>query len=126
MAEGIARSRYGHRATFASGGTHAITGSGPSAHSVTAAAEIGIDIAYIRASHIPAHPIPDKIYVMTEHHRSHVVRELPDLADRVELLDPFGHPVPDPYGMDLDSYRAARDQIVSAIEQRASEWEVTQ
>lgn len=124
MAEGIARERYGDIATFASAGTIAMRGSPPTDHAVTATAEVGADIRDLRGSSLSlsTDPLPDKIYVMTARHVADVERALPGLADRVELLDADGD-IADPYGFDADFYRATRDQIAAAIDQRASEWE---
>ncbi len=124
MAEGIARSRHGDRATFSSAGTIAIRGSAPTPTAATAAAELGVKIADLRGLQLSRAftPIPDHIYVMTRRHRDRVVAAFPGLAERVELLDPQGE-VADPYGYDLDVYRAARDQIAAAIDERSKEWE---
>lgn len=126
MAEGIARARHGDLATFSGAGTVAVRGSAPTTPATTAAEEIGVDIAALRATQLSKafSPIPDHIYVMTSRHRDRVISAFPGLADRVELLDPNGE-IPDPYGYDLDVYRAARDQIAVAIDERAREWAPT-
>lgn len=123
MAEGIARARHGDKATFSSAGTIAVRGSAPTPAAASAAAELGVDISDLRALQLSKSfsPIPDHIYVMTNRHRDRVIAAVPGLADRVELLDPNGE-VADPYGYDLDVYRAARDQITAAIDQRSKEW----
>jgi len=124
MAEGIARARYGDRATFASAGTMAVRGSPPTEAAVVAAGEFGVDINTIRAAGLAksTDPLPDKIYVMTARHVAAVQRAIPGLAERVELLDPEGD-IADPYGFDLDFYRGTRDQIAAAIDRRAAEWD---
>jgi len=123
MAEGIARERFPDLATYSSAGMVAVRGATPTSSAVAAAAEIGIDISDLRAAPVRkgSNPLPDHIYVMTAGHLERVVAAFPGLAERVELLDPEGE-VPDPYGYDLDSYRAARDQIERAIEARSREW----
>lgn len=123
MAEGIARYRYSSLATFSSAGTMAIRGSAPTAAAQEAAAELGVDISGLRGSALSqsTDPLPDHIYVMTERHRARVAAALPGLAERVELLDSDAE-VADPYGMDIETYRAARDQIAEAIDGRAAEW----
>ncbi|MCP3977057.1 MAG: hypothetical protein GY720_21425 [bacterium] len=123
MAEGIARARYGDRATFSGAGTIAVRGSVPTTPATTASDEIGVDIRDLRATQLNKSfsPLPDHIYVMTNRHRERVISAFPGFADRVELLDPNGD-VPDPYGYDIDVYRAARDQIAAAIDARAKEW----
>ena len=123
MAEGIARDRYPDLATFGSAGTRAVRNSAPTDSAVTVTAEFDIDIGGLRSSSLrnAFSPIPDHIYVMTERHRSRVVQDFPGLADRVELLDPVGD-IADPYGLDTAFYRATRDKIAAAIDQRAQEW----
>lgn len=123
MAEGIARDRYGHLATFASAGTYAVRGSAPTEAATTAAREVGAEISEIRGVSLArgTDPLPDRIYVMTERQRQKVNAALPGLADRVELLDPAGE-VADPYGLDIGVYRRTRDQISAAIDARAREW----
>jgi len=123
MAEGIARSRYADLATFSSAGTAALHRSGPTSPATKAAAEIGADISGLRATSLRrgADPVPDHIYVMTERHRSRVIATHPALAERVELLDPEGD-IADPYGLDIDFYRATRDRIAAAIDRRAPDW----
>jgi protein-tyrosine-phosphatase len=123
MAEGIARSHFPDLATYASAGTVAVRGAAPTASATTAAAEIGIDISALRAGALSkgSDPLPDHIYVMTTGHLERVIAAFPGLAERVELLDPDGE-VADPYGYDLETYRATRDQILTAISARSREW----
>lgn len=98
-------------------------GSTPTEAAVITADELGVDINSLRATSLAktTDPLPDKIYVMTARHSALVASALPGLAERVELLDPDGD-VADPYGYDLDFYRATRDQIAAAIELRAADW----
>ena len=123
MAEGIARDRFADLATYASAGTVAIRGATPTPNAVAAAGEIGIDISALRAGALRrgSDPLPDHIYVMTTTHLDRVVAAFPGLAERVELLDPEGE-VSDPYGYDMEVYRATRDQIVRALEARSRDW----
>ncbi len=46
---------------------------------------------------------------------------LPDAADKIELLDPSGSGIPDPFGHDLDAYRRTRDAIARAVDARLTE-----
>lgn len=123
MAEGIARDRYPELATYASAGTMAIRRSAPTGPAMDVTHEIGIDISSLRGASLSEtlDPVPDIIYVMTEHHLIRVTSNHPELADRVELLDPDGE-IADPYGSDTGVYRAARRQIETAIESRAVDW----
>lgn len=103
----------------------AVRGAAPTTPATAAANEIGVDISGLEATQLNKsfHPIPDHIYVMTSRHRVRVIAAFPGMADRVELLDRRGE-VADPYGHDLEVYRAARDQIAAAIDARAQEWQV--
>ncbi|MBI1323975.1 hypothetical protein GC170_12430 [bacterium] len=64
----------------------------------------------------------DLVYAMTQSHRDVLVMEFPEMADRVELLDPDDYDVPDPYGQHLSVYRMTVDAIREALELRAGAW----
>ena len=64
----------------------------------------------------------DLIYAMTRSHRDLLLMDFPDLADRVELLDPDDYDVPDPYGQSLSVYQMTADAIREALELRAKTW----
>ena len=49
--------------------------------------------------------------------------DLPDLADRVELLDPDDYDVPDPYRQSLSVYQMTAEAIRKALELRAKTWD---
>ena len=125
MAEAVARTRLAERGVqFESAGLYALSGTPASDHAATAVAEMGSD-----ASDHEARPITremaegaDNIYVMTRAHREALLHMGADLEDKVELLDPAGADIPDPFGQDLEVYRAVRDRIVNAIESRAADW----
>lgn len=121
MAELIARHRHGTTHTFDSSGTWAMTGWGMTDLAAEALSEIGIeDDGHVARPFLDAAAarLPDAIFVMTADHRREVLRSRPDLADRVELLDPEGRDITDPYGGSLDDYRRARDLIAAALEAR--------
>lgn len=127
MAEGIAAARLdpGHRVEFASVGTHAVVGAPATRHAITAAEEVGADISYHRGRDVYAGLLTraDRIYVMTRGHQRRITTAFPGVAEKVELLDPEGTDIADPYGMDLPDYREARDRIVAAVEARLPDWE---
>ena len=50
-------------------------------------------------------------------HRNAVVRA-GGPGVRVELLDPGGGEIDDPYGMEIDEYRRSRDEIADAVRAR--------
>ena len=126
MAEAIARDRVGEGAAveFSSAGLYSLDGAPASPNAIAAAAEIGVDAADHRARPITRKMAEgaDVIYVMTSAHRDALLAMEPELEETVELLDPDGRDITDPYGSDLDTYRAARDHIVEAIEARLEDW----
>ena len=58
----------------------------------------------------------DRIYAMTQDHAKLLKLSRPDLSDRIELFDPDGKDIPDPYGGDIEVYRKTRDTLKSGIE----------
>jgi tRNA threonylcarbamoyl adenosine modification protein (Sua5/YciO/YrdC/YwlC family) len=135
MAEGLARRMLAKRLGFteaelaahgfevSSAGTGAMAGYPPSSHAVAAMAERGIDITGHRSRPITVDGLlaSDYIWVMADHHRESVVRLAPEVASRVELIDPTGADVDDPIGGSLNTYRACARQIESALEVRLAE-----
>jgi len=125
MAEAIARTRRAESGvSFESAGLYALEGAPASEYATAAVAEVGAD-----ASAHTARPITremaesaDHIYVMTSAHREALLHMGADLENKVDLLDPAGKDIPDPFGEDLDVYRKVRDRIERAIEVRATEW----
>jgi protein-tyrosine-phosphatase len=59
---------------------------------------------------------------MTAVHRSRLLEFDPSLGSKVELLDPAGGDIADPYGGSSDDYRRSRDQIAAALSRRFGEW----
>ena len=53
----------------------------------------------------------DLVLTMTEDHRYALLSQLPELADRIRLLDPRGDDIPDPIGMDRDTYHYTAEVI---------------
>lgn len=93
--------------------------------SLQAMAELGIDLSGHRSTPAASAPLGeyDALYCMTANHRAMLVSALPPpLGERVHLLDPSGFDVPDPYGGDLDVYRATRGAIEEFIGARLAEW----
>jgi len=126
MAEAIARSRAQGDSgpTFDSAGLYSLIGAPAQPNAIEAASEIGVDLTPHRARSITREMAEgaDAIYVMTSSHRDALLAMEPDLAEKVELLDPDGRDIADPYGRDIEAYRRARDQIVEAIESRLGAW----
>jgi protein-tyrosine-phosphatase len=125
MAEAIAAARHpAPGVVFESAGTGALGGLPASDHALIALEEMGVSAVDHRSRVLPLRfeEPPDLIYVMEHHHRDELTRRYPDLATRVELLDPDRMPISDPYGRDLATYRTARDHIAAAVAARAGEW----
>jgi protein-tyrosine-phosphatase len=126
LAEGLARARLGPEpgTTFASAGLYALDGAPATAHALSVAAEVGVDLGAHRARSLSREMVEaaDRVYGMTRSHAEALALLGAELADRVALLDPSGGDIPDPYGGDLDAYHRARDRIAAAVEARLEEW----
>ena len=124
MAEAIARhlgKRRGLDIEFASAGTHAIVGSAATYEARQVMGELEIPLRWHSARQLSAGLVADAdlTVALNTDHEAYVRRHFPEA--RLELLDE----VPDPYGYDLEVYRAARDQIAAAIEERLGGWAST-
>jgi protein-tyrosine-phosphatase len=126
MAEGIARARLGPLAgvVLESAGLYALDEAPATPHAVTVAAEAGVDLSGHRACSVTREMvgIADRIYVMTRSQADALGNMGADLGDRVDLLDPRGEDIADPYGGDLAAYRRARERIMAAVTARLDEW----
>lgn len=60
----------------------------------------------------------DTVYVMTHRHREDVLALVPDIGDRVHVLDPAGMDIDDPWGLSIGKYEEAALQIESALRDR--------
>ncbi|KAA3607923.1 MAG: hypothetical protein DWQ01_12630 [Planctomycetota bacterium] len=103
----------------ASAGTYALSGSPASEHSVTAAAEIGLDIRGHRAQHLEE-ALRHRWDLVLAMGRSHLGAVPASVSSR--LFDPFDHEVPDPFGQDLRAYRRMREHLVRACETWIADW----
>lgn len=118
MAEAIARDLFGGAdRIYESAGVLAVTGAPATATASVACREIDVDMASHAARQFDADMAEgvDRIVVMTVDHRDRVIQLARGLADRVVLLRRDGADVEDPYGYDLDVYRATRDEIAAAL-----------
>lgn len=106
---------------FAGAGTMAVDGDRASDGAVAAMAEIGIDLRPHRSRDLWSLDLSDThVYALHREHVDEVRRRRPGVG--VELLDPRGRSIPDPYGMDLDAFRLVRDLIAAAVELRSAAW----
>ncbi len=109
----------------ASAGVYAGVGAPPSGNAVQAMADRDIDLSQHGSSPAVDRNVAqaDRVYCLTRSHRAALLSMLPpSAADRVELLDPAGRDVPDPFGGPLEVYRETADVIEAFIEARLSSW----
>ena len=109
------------RLEFQSAGTIAVQGNPATRGGVGAAADLGVDLADHRATYLTPAVIAgaDRVLVMEAEHLAAVHRLDPDA--HVELLDPDGLPIPDPYGGDHAEYTASYRLILDALRSRLGE-----
>lgn len=126
MAEALAATRYAQPdVSFASAATGGLPGRPASPLAVQVMAEVGIDLTgHISQDVFTAiTEAPDLIYCMTDGHRDRLRALRPEWSARIFLLDPDGGSIDDPYGLDDDAYRRARDEISQALAARSGEWD---
>ena len=100
---------------FSSAGTIALSGNPASATGIAVATELGVDMTGHRATHLTAAVLDsvDLVYAMEEEHIASVLAL--DEGATVELLDPEGSAIPDPYGGDRVDYRTSYELIRAAL-----------
>jgi len=106
---------------FASAGTIARDGNAASTTGIAVAAEMGVNIADHRATHLTAQVLADTaiVYAMEEEHVTSVLAL--DPGAKVKLLSPHGSLIPDPYGGDEGEYLTSYSLIRKALESRLTE-----
>lgn len=109
---------HGYRVLSA--GTAAGSGMPASREAEIAVEELGSDLSGHESSPVSISMAEDAdhIFTMTGRHREQLAGWMPELADRMELLDPARHDVPDPIGEPLEVYRKAARSILSFLEKR--------
>lgn len=124
MAEGIARKIISEKypdsgITVSSAGLNTCNGSPASQHSIDACREIGIDLLNHRSRLINQEIADntDLFAVMTQAH-ANFLRQCSVPAEKIIVP---GSGVPDPFGGDLEQYRACRDSLVKAVEELLAE-----
>ena len=126
MAEGLFRKAVEGRGDYRvlSAGLGALDGQPPSAHSVAAMKELGIDITKQRSRMLTAELVlqADYIFGMTHSHVDTVQLLYPKAFEKTFLLrefddtlDPYEKDISDPIGGSLAVYRHCRDQIEQGI-----------
>ena len=122
FAEAVARQiAPGTDHEFASAGTIAIEGGPATSTGIAVAAEMGVDLLPHRAAHLSKRMITesDIVYAMEAEHADAVLAIVQ--GARVELLNPDGDPIADPYGGDRTEYRVSYQLIMDALENRLGE-----
>ncbi len=119
MAEGLFRqllAQRGAEASFAcaSAGLSAVNGAPPSENAVLACREVGVDIAAHRARRLSAGDLDnwDLFFVMTATH-GYILEQAGASAQKIYVPQN----VADPFGGDLNVYRACRDQLSACLEE---------
>lgn len=122
MAEGLFREIAKGRTDIrvCSAGVGAMNGQPPSAHSVTAMRQLGIDITSQRSAMLTGKLVDEADYIfgMTRGHVEAVMLLYPQAAEKTFLLrefddaaGPYDVDIADPIGGSLDTYIRCRDQI---------------
>ncbi len=106
-----------------SAGTGAVGGMAASDEAVDAMKEMGIDLSDHRSTPLSRERIEeaDRVYVMSRSHLRTVQEQAPDCAPHIQLLDPDGGDVSDPFGSALSNYRDSLRRIGGLVEKRAGE-----
>lgn len=122
--------RFGFGVT--SMGLAAYPGSPASGHSVESMATRGLDLSGHSSQPADLELLAslDAVYTMTRSHRDALIGGLrsaddgrfAELAERVQLLDPEGGDISDPFGGDAGVYETSARDIAAAIEARVVDW----
>jgi len=113
--------RFGHR--FGSFGTMAMVDKPATQESAVVGREHGVDLSSHRSRVFSPRLLASarRVYCLARHHVDFL---LPYFAKRpadLQLLDPKGREIHDPYGRPLKVYRRVGEQIARAVEKRADE-----
>jgi len=114
-------SRYGHR--IASFGTMAMVGRPATEHAAEVAREYGLDLDAHRSRPFSIRLLQAarRTYCLARNHLDFLTPYYAERPDDLELLDPKGREIADPYGRPLKVYRRTARQIHQAVEKRADE-----
>jgi tRNA threonylcarbamoyl adenosine modification protein (Sua5/YciO/YrdC/YwlC family) len=113
--------RYGYR--VGSFGTMAMPGYPATDHSVTCAADLGLDLGAHRSRPFSIRLLQSasRVYCMSKGHMEFLRPYFDDREDDLQLLDPEGKEIRDPYQKPLKVYRKTTEQIAKAVEARVDE-----
>ncbi|MGP1309644.1 MAG: Sua5/YciO/YrdC/YwlC family protein [Phycisphaerales bacterium] len=128
IANALARERFGDDPTeppvhAESAGTSAMRGGAQTPEGVRALRDLGVPVDGHESRPLTRELIEqaDRVFVMTPDHLRAARGLVPDLADRIELLDPEGEAIPDPIGMDQSVYTQTAERLRDLIARRLDE-----
>lgn len=106
-----------------SAGVAAGPGSPSSPEAVEILSERGVDISGHASQQVTPQLLSqaDQIFTMTRSHREMLVREFPEVAQRVKLISRNGSDVIDPMGAGMKEYRRCADQIEKYVQDIVAE-----
>lgn len=112
---------HGHR--LGSFGTIALAGHPASLNAVTVGEEYGLDLRAHRSRPFALAMVREarRVYGLTRNHCDFLQPYFRKRPDDLDLFDPKGREIQDPYGLSLKAYRRVGAQIAKAAEQRAAE-----
>jgi tRNA threonylcarbamoyl adenosine modification protein (Sua5/YciO/YrdC/YwlC family) len=112
-----------HGLSFESAGVAAFPGEPASRGSLAAAAEVGIALDEHRSAALDREQIEGaaRVFCLGPSHLAAARALAPQRAADIELLDPGGAGIPDPFGGALDDYRRTRAAIERALDRRLDE-----
>ncbi len=127
MAEGIVKDiiekkGLSSQISVESMGFGAYEGQSPTRNAVEVMKEIGIDISKHKSKRVMLQDLvkADIYYVMTPSHKHIICDAMPELEDRIRILD-----VCDPFSGNMDIYRESRDKIKAFFEKEFEEMDYT-
>ncbi|GIW98143.1 MAG: protein-tyrosine-phosphatase [Pirellulaceae bacterium] len=109
----------------ASAGLSAFPGGPASPEAVKAMQRRGLNLEEHQSQPLSEHHVryADAVFTMTQSHRQAILAQMPDCAEKVQLLSPQGSDVHDPFGGTQDQYLKCADQMEHFVRQRVEELE---
>lgn len=128
MAEAIANAELETRGVkddyaVASAGIAAAPGNPTTLEAVQAVRTLGIDFQGTTSTPLTQELLDAAvtIYTLTHSHKDAILNAAPNIADRIDLLDPEGNDVPDPIGHPQHIYDETAERIQQLVIERLDE-----
>ncbi|MCT4592755.1 MAG: low molecular weight protein arginine phosphatase [Anaeromicrobium sp.] len=131
MAEGLMKKlieKHNLNINIYSAGIFTMDGLSPSENSILAMEEIGINIRDYKSNTITKELINKShiILTMTKNHKEKILQIIPEISNKLYTLKEYTKikaysDISDPYGQNLNVYKACRDEINRALEMIISE-----